>query len=151
MTRRWRIGASWASKDPAASPLVTIAEYDPAEPADEQGRRKSDRLVGSLLREDAERAVAAVNDNRLEAVRDMLGSLWLYVDWRYCTKQLTTVQKELWAAAVEAWSADLNEGSIEAPLVADRWWLCPTCGIRNRDVDPDAPHEHCAYAEREAS
>jgi hypothetical protein len=147
MTRRWRIGASTAAKP---GPNDSIWEYDPAEPADEQGRRKSDRLVGSLLREDAERAVAAVNDNRLDAVRDMLGELWLYVDWRYCTKQLTTMQKEIWAAAVEAWSADLNEGSEEKPLVADRWWLCPTCGIRNRDVDPDAPHEHCAYAEREA-
>jgi hypothetical protein len=56
--RRWRIGASAAAKP---GPNDSIWEYDPAEPADEQGRRPSDRLVGSLLREDAERAVAAVN------------------------------------------------------------------------------------------
>lgn len=49
--------------------------------------------------------------NELEAT---LASLWLYVDWRYCTKQLTTPQKELWADVVDA-------AGEEGP-VADRWW-----------------------------
>lgn len=157
--RPWRLGDSWSSKDPTHSPLVTIVEYDPAETPDKQGRRPSDRLVGSLLREDAERAVAAVEVEAFprrfilgpgitdvdRELRDLLGELWLYVNWRYCTKQLMAEQKELWASCVEGWSAELNEGSDEKPVTADRWWLCPTCGIRNRDVDPSAPHEHCSY------
>ena len=49
----------------------------------------------------------------------ILGTLWLYVDWYYCTKQLTTAEKEVWADAVDAWSSELN-GQPEA--FAERWW-----------------------------
>ncbi|MFG1857548.1 hypothetical protein ACGFJT_37335 [Actinomadura geliboluensis] len=53
--------------------------------------------------------------------RELLGSIWLYVNWRYVnwryvTKQLTTEQKELWADAVNA------AGDPEAPVSADKWW-----------------------------
>lgn len=58
MSRLWRLGASAAARNGA---LCTIWEYDPAEDPDEQGRRPSDRLAGALGREDAERAVTAVN------------------------------------------------------------------------------------------
>lgn len=55
----------------------------------------------------------------LEAERDarseVLGNLWLYVHWRYCSKQLTTEQKELWADCIDGWT-DSTEP------VADRWW-----------------------------
>jgi hypothetical protein len=62
MNRRFRTGASWGSKDPDLSPLVTIAEYDPAEEPDEQGRRASDVLIGCAPRALAEEIVAAVNE-----------------------------------------------------------------------------------------
>lgn len=46
----------------------------------------------------------------------LLASIWLYVDWRYVTRQLTTQQKELWADAIES-TAD-----PEVELTVDRWW-----------------------------
>lgn len=58
MTRPWRLGGH-AEAQPG--PLVTVWEFDPGEEADVDGRRRSDRLVGSLLRRDAERAVVGVN------------------------------------------------------------------------------------------
>ncbi len=55
--------------------------------------------------------------------RDLLGALWLYVDWPYVTRQLPTEQKDLFADAVDATS--------DGP-VADRWWsqwpCCAVCG-----------------------
>lgn len=61
-------------------------------------------------------------DAELEALRALLGSIWLYVSWRYITRQLTTEQKELWADTVEAWSQQLNAGRHPDPVVVDRWW-----------------------------
>jgi hypothetical protein len=78
-----------------------------------------------------------------QELREILGNLWLYVDWRYCTKQLTTEQKELWAVAVDEWRRDLNPGEDHP---ADRWWLCPTCGVDIRSSRDDGPHEGCMYA-----
>jgi hypothetical protein len=60
----------------------------------------------------------------IDAYKDMLGQLWLYVDWRYVTKQLETEHKERWAQAVEAWSRALNPGDPD-PIHVDRWWLVP--------------------------
>lgn len=56
---------------------------------------------------------------------DLLGSISLYIPWEYVTKQLTTPQKELFADAVDAWSARLNDGEPEELRVesgARRWW-----------------------------
>lgn len=50
----------------------------------------------------------------------ILGELYLYVNWRYCTKQLTGQQKQAWAHAVEQWSERLEPGD---PMEVDRWWL----------------------------
>ena len=66
-------------------------------------------------------AVLAVHERQVRErvaaeYQDLLASIWLYVKWRYVTKQLTTEQKEMWADAVEAAS------DPEAPTVADRWW-----------------------------
>jgi hypothetical protein len=72
--RPWRLGQAWAAHD---GPLVTIAEEGTG-PADKQGRRRDDRLVGAMGREDAERVVAAVN-----ALRDL--KAWLATErdeWR---------------------------------------------------------------------
>jgi hypothetical protein len=56
-----------------------------------------------------------------EPYQDLLGSIHLCIPWRWVTSQLTTEQKELWADAVEAWSARLNTGTEETTTV-DRWW-----------------------------
>jgi hypothetical protein len=62
-------------------------------------------------------------DGRLAAMRDLLGSIWLYVNWRYVTKQLTTEQKELWADVVDADVMATRAADGEVPRgVADRWW-----------------------------
>lgn len=49
-------------------------------------------------------------------LNDMLGAIWLYVNWRYVTKQLTTPQKERWADAIE------RAGHPDGGTQADRWW-----------------------------
>jgi hypothetical protein len=82
----------------------------------------------------------------IDAYKDMLGQLWLYVDWRYVTKQLETEHKERWAQAVEAWSRALNPGDPD-PIHVDRWWLCPTCGVSIRAKLEDGPHTHCVLAD----
>lgn len=60
-------------------------------------------------------AVRQRADDDRAALRELLGSIWLYVDWRYVTKQLTTEQKEMWADAVDAF------GEPETGK-AERWW-----------------------------
>jgi hypothetical protein len=50
-----------------------------------------------------------------QALLDALGAIWLYVDWRYVTRKLTTEQRELWADAVDQ-AGEPEEGK------ADRWW-----------------------------
>lgn len=52
----------------------------------------------------------------LPRMRALLAAIWLYVDWRYVTRQLTTEQKELWADAIEA-TSDPNDRTT-----VDRWW-----------------------------
>lgn len=73
-------------------------------------------------------AEAAESEVRFQ---DLLGSIWLYVDWRYVTKQLTTEQKELWADAVDA-SGDPDYREPKA----ERWWRPRLCACGH-----DA-HEH---------
>ena len=69
--------------------------------------------------------IAMLRDAEAErdAMRELLGSIWLYVTWRYVTKQLTTEQKELWADAVDAKATQrqIKEGEEPRP-VAERWW-----------------------------
>ncbi|MGH3587242.1 MAG: hypothetical protein ACRDQ0_13045 [Pseudonocardia sp.] len=79
---------------------------------------------GCWIRRNAVRFTAAVLPAHERQVRervaaeyqDLLASIWLYVKWRYVTKQLTTEQKELWADAVEA------SGDPDEPTAVDRWW-----------------------------
>lgn len=52
-------------------------------------------------------------------LRELLHVIWLYVDWRYVTRQLTTEQKELWATAIEQTPWD------EQVVDVDRWWQQP--------------------------
>jgi len=59
----------------------------------------------------------------LKAYEELLASIWLYIDWRFVTKQLTTPQKELLADAIDAAHArrDAEEGEPDIYLV-ERWW-----------------------------
>ncbi len=52
-----------------------------------------------------------------EAAQHLLGCIWLYVDWRFLTKQMTTAQKEMWADAVDNFGDPADRGPK-----ADRWW-----------------------------
>lgn len=60
----------------------------------------------------------------LEAVgpyEDLLASIWLYIEWRYVTTQLTTEQKELFADSVDRSHERTHDGTDE-PSKAERWW-----------------------------
>jgi hypothetical protein len=54
-----------------------------------------------------------------DGYQDLLGDIWLYVNWRQVTRNLTTEQKELWAAAIEA-SSHRSDPGLE--VTVDRWW-----------------------------
>lgn len=71
----------------------------------------------------------------------------LYANWRYITSQLTSREKEVAARAVERWSRELNGDDPDVePMQADRWWLCPTCGIESRLAYlPGQVHRHCQW------
>jgi hypothetical protein len=57
------------------------------------------------------------------AYEDLLASLWLYINWRFVTKQLTTEQKELFADAVDASHARANADDPDlGPYSVERWW-----------------------------
>lgn len=61
----------------------------------------------------------------LKEHKDLLGSIWLYIDWYGVTHQLTTKQKELFADAVDASSYQMavEDGQQDAwTPVALRWW-----------------------------
>lgn len=71
--------------------------------------------------------------------QDVLGAIWLYVDWRYVTKQLTTEQKTLWADAVDAFGEEADSGGK-----ADRWWERLPCGHTRAEAERSIRHELCA-------
>lgn len=51
---------------------------------------------------------------------ELLGAVWLYISWRYVTKQLTTEQKNLFADSVDAYWRRMDEEDGSAR--AERWW-----------------------------
>ena len=71
-----------------------------------------------ILRADERRKAAEL----ITAYEDLLGSVWLYIGWRYVTKQLTTEQKNLFADTVDAYwrRSDAFDGEEFRPV--DRWW-----------------------------
>lgn len=70
---------------------------------------------------------------------DLLGAIWLYVDWRYVTRQLTTEQKTLWADAVDVFGDEADHGAK-----ADRWWELLPCGHTRAEAERSIRHELCA-------
>lgn len=85
--------------------------------AADAGHRHQVRHAHAWLRAINSLGYSVTPDDSFDQYRDLLGSIWLYVDWQYVTRQLTTEQKELWADAVDA-SGDPDE---PGPKV-DRWW-----------------------------
>lgn len=73
-----------------------------------------------------------------DALREMLAAIWLYVDWRYVTRQLTTEQKNLWADAVDAGGDPADDG-----VKADRWWESLPCGHTRAEAERSIQHELC--------
>jgi hypothetical protein len=58
-----------------------------------------------------------VSPDAREAFEDLLASIYLYVPWNFVTSQLETVQKDLWADAIDAWRERAGTGGS-----VDRWW-----------------------------
>jgi hypothetical protein len=108
-----------------------------AAPAIEEAERSAARFDqrAADLRDEFGRMVAHLESQlasarrRLDAAKapaayeDLLASIWLYVNWRYVTKQLTTPQKEMFADAVDASHARMNADDPDLGAgPADRWW-----------------------------
>lgn len=53
---------------------------------------------------------------------DLLGSIWLYINWEYVTKQLTTEQKELFIQSVGNSSDRLDPDDEPLDRESYRWW-----------------------------
>lgn len=70
--------------------------------------------------------IPAGPDSTASPYADLLATLWLYVNWRHVTRQLTTEQKRLFADAVDA--------SSDGP-VAERWWDWPSCTVCTQPVE----------------
>jgi uncharacterized protein YeaC (DUF1315 family) len=64
----------------------------------------------------------ATLEEQREQYENLLGSIWLNIPWHHVTKELTTEQKELFADAVDAWSARLNEDDPHWTAPVTRWW-----------------------------
>ena len=61
---------------------------------------------------------AILDRTTFDQQRELLGVLWLYTNWRYITKNLTTPQKELWADAIDEWH--VSQGYEHSKV--ERWW-----------------------------
>lgn len=52
-------------------------------------------------------------------MQEILSELYLYVDWRWLTRQLATEKKNLWADIIDKHSEEVFP---EDPGKVDRWW-----------------------------
>lgn len=77
------------------------------------------------IRADERRKVA----EQITAYEDLLGSIWLYIGWRYVTKQLTTDQKNLFADAVDTDLRRSDAFAADECAPVDRWWTDTACEI----------------------
>lgn len=70
-----------------------------------------------------ERVRADKAEAERDAMRDLLGSIWVYVDWLSVTRWLTRERNELWADAVDAavGPGSVSPGETPRPI-AVRWW-----------------------------
>lgn len=105
----WAFVEAWKSRGDPVENLIRVGALIAAE---------IERLTAPSRSEADERALKAGQDARdlmRERYDEMLASIVLYIDWHYVTKQLTTEQKELFAAALER-----HRGGL--PMYAPRWW-----------------------------
>lgn len=65
-----------------------------------------------------------------DAFCELLADIFLYIDWRYITKQQTTEQRTLFADVVDA----------ALTSTADRWWLTEEPQPRDRTIDVGYVH-----------
>jgi len=89
------------------------------EMADVRDDAATARTEAQLAKEDkaeivSDRDEIAAKNMYLE---DLLAAIWLYVDWKGVTKQLTTEERELWADTVDQ-SGDPGERGPKT----ERWW-----------------------------
>jgi hypothetical protein len=112
-------------QDDGAQALAELIAAAPRLIAALLAERDADVSAGAVARTVAMSHIAAERDaervarERAEAearqLRELLHDVWLYIDWRYVTKQLTTEQKGMFADAVD----EHTDGGYHA---ADRWW-----------------------------
>ena len=74
-------------------------------------------LLAHNVRSENAKINAILDRTAFDRQRDLLGTLWLYTNWRYVTKNLTTEQRELWADAIDEWHASQGEENK-----IERWW-----------------------------
>jgi hypothetical protein len=118
--RPWRLGESWAAHD---GELVTVVEVGTGEP-DAAGRRADDRLVGALLRADAELVVDL--RRQLAAAEDALH--------RIATSPARCMDEDCEAPRVIASEALAGDPPADQAAELD---VCTICGGR-LDDDPPA-------------
>lgn len=53
---------------------------------------------------------------------ELLSSIYLYVNWKYVTRQLTTEQKEEWARAIDKTHAYNDAMECQPFHPVPRWW-----------------------------
>ena len=73
----------------------------------------------------ADRKIDAILDRvTYDRQRELLASMWLYTNWRYVTKNLTTEQKELWADVIDEVhrAQEIEDGTPEDFWPVERWW-----------------------------
>lgn len=103
--------------------IDVVTDFDDAPRSTSDGLRQTAQLNHYLHGADKERLRDAATE--LEALEDIVSAMYLYIDWRHVTKQLTTPQKEHLADAIDR-SARRLMGD-EASTV-DRWWRDETTG-----------------------
>lgn len=116
---------------PSASMAVSAGERTPDVPDDlldlamrawfdngpgKPGNWSAEQQVRAILAAVLPEHTRQVREQTAAAYQELLASIWLYVNWSYVTRQLTTEQKELWADAVDA------DSDPEVQVKANRWW-----------------------------
>lgn len=108
-----------------AAPVIAAAEQSVREARAETAgtQQRGDDVAAELRRRitGLERSLERARD--VKPYQDLLGDIWLYIDWRFVTRQLTTPQKELFADAVDrdVMRSQAEDGEEPHP-VAERWW-----------------------------
>ncbi|WP_068922174.1 hypothetical protein [Planobispora rosea] len=96
--------------------IVEQARTAPVERVEDLAGRDVTDEDAAALRPECTALCRDVEQDRDE-IFDLLAAIWLYIDWRYVTRQLNTEQKDLFANAIEASS---RRAGLDTTV--DRWW-----------------------------